>query len=192
MSKKKRPNNKRIGKLESEILQRVSAGDMLVGMLLSGRSIKSMRKTAQARAASRQATQRALMRLTAKGYIVAEDNKLQLSQKGMEEVESIISRMRLNTEASRISWDGKWRLVAFDIPEDLRSLRNVLRGILKRSGFLLLQQSVWVYPYECRELQRLLREDQRLSRCVVYATVGEINDESRLLQHYNLHKRNKI
>lgn len=43
-------------------------------------------------------------------------------------------------------WDGKWRIVGFDIKESERNLRNVLRHHLKLSGFGMLQKSLYVSP----------------------------------------------
>ena len=40
-------------------------------------------------------------------------------------------------------WDGKWRLVVFDIPESKRRLRNTLRQKLKEWGFKYWQKSLW-------------------------------------------------
>lgn len=48
-------------------------------------------------------------------------------------------------------WDGKWRLVFFDIPEKKRKAREALRMKLKDLGFLELQKSVFVHPYECED-----------------------------------------
>lgn len=41
-------------------------------------------------------------------------------------------------------WDGKWRVVIFDIPEEKRIIRNLFRRNLKKWGFKHLQKSVWV------------------------------------------------
>ncbi len=58
---------------------------------------------------------------------------------------------RLNTRLSSAKqaqrWDGKWRLVMFDVPERVRSRRNFLRRELSGLGFHQLQKSVWVIPY---------------------------------------------
>ncbi len=43
-------------------------------------------------------------------------------------------------------WDGKWRMVVFDLPEEKRSLRNELRRELRTARFGGLQGSVWVSP----------------------------------------------
>ncbi len=41
-------------------------------------------------------------------------------------------------------WDGKWRIVIFDIPEQKRIVRNLFRRNLKKWGFKHLQKSVWI------------------------------------------------
>lgn len=48
-------------------------------------------------------------------------------------------------------WDKKWRIVIFDIPEELHKNRNQLRSKLKNIGFYMLQKSVFVVPYPCEK-----------------------------------------
>src|SRR3989344_1255257 len=48
-------------------------------------------------------------------------------------------------------WDGKWRFVVFDIPEKHRAVRKLFRWRLRHMDFFRVQQSVWVYPYPCKE-----------------------------------------
>jgi CRISPR-associated endonuclease Cas2 len=55
-------------------------------------------------------------------------------------------------------WDKKWRVVVFDIPNTSRLIRDIFRRKLKEFGFYRLQQSIWIYPYPCREEIALLRE----------------------------------
>ena len=53
-------------------------------------------------------------------------------------------------------WDKKWRIVIFDIPEEMHTQRNGLRHKLKNLGFYMLQKSVFVFPYSCeKELGRI-------------------------------------
>jgi hypothetical protein len=55
--------------------------------------------------------------------------------------------------------DGRWQMIIFDIPEEKRKLRHMLRQHLVFLGYELLQQSVWVCPYEVeRETEQFLRE----------------------------------
>ena len=48
-------------------------------------------------------------------------------------------------------WDKKWRLVVFDIPNKKRRERQAFSMKLKEIGFYPLQESVFIYPYDCRD-----------------------------------------
>jgi phenylacetic acid degradation operon negative regulatory protein len=53
----------------------------------------------------------------------------------------------------RRPWDGRWRLVLFDVPETRRALRARLQRKLRRLGFGYLQNSVWITPDSVRTLK---------------------------------------
>ena len=42
------------------------------------------------------------------------------------------------------AWDGKWRIVAFDIPEPKKKYREALRRELAGADYRRLQDSVWI------------------------------------------------
>ncbi|MCI0537251.1 MAG: hypothetical protein L0Z50_18710 [Verrucomicrobiales bacterium] len=44
------------------------------------------------------------------------------------------------------SWDGRWRIVVFDLPEKHNTSRVRLRRHLKGRGFGYLQKSLWITP----------------------------------------------
>lgn len=48
--------------------------------------------------------------------------------------------------------EGRWLAVLFDFPERSRSARNSFRGFLKASGFVRVQQSVWVTRRDASEV----------------------------------------
>ena len=48
-------------------------------------------------------------------------------------------------------WDKKWRVIIFDIPQELHNKRNIFRSKLKYLGFYMIQKSVFVFPYPCEE-----------------------------------------
>lgn len=79
-----------------------------------------------------------------------ESGTLQLTHAGAELKKSLYwSRRQV--------WDGKWRVVVFDIPEKQRHLRDGLRLELKELGFGCWQRSVWVTPFDImRELNMFL------------------------------------
>lgn len=74
-------------------------------------------------------------------------------------------------------WDGRWRVIIFDIPESLKKWREYLRGDLKQLGFVALQESVYITPYPVTgELDRILKE-WNLRKYFRYFTVSEIDGE---------------
>lgn len=56
-------------------------------------------------------------------------------------------------------WDGKFRVVIWDIPEKNRRVRNLFRRKLKEWDFIILQKSVWVGKRNVTEkLKNLIAE----------------------------------
>jgi len=84
------------------------------------------------------------------------------------------------------NWDGKWRLIVFDIPEKLKSGRNALRAKIKELGFYELQKSVWVYPYECRNEIDFVVEFFNMRKYVRFAIIDSIDNELHLKQIFKL------
>lgn len=68
-----------------------------------------------------------------------------LTEQGMKRLVTL----ELKTIESPPIWDGKWRIMIFDIPEEKRILRNQVRRLIKQLNCLQLQQSVWVHPFPC-------------------------------------------
>lgn len=55
------------------------------------------------------------------------------------------------TLSGQKKWDKKWRIVMFDIPNRHKHARDGLRMRLKSIGFYQLQESVFVFPHQCKE-----------------------------------------
>jgi len=84
-------------------------------------------------------------------------------------------------------WDGKWRLVMFDIPEKAKKAREALRYKLKELDFLRLQDSVWVTPYPCDDEIRFLREIFNIPFNVDVVVTDDLkHHEIRLKKHFEL------
>ncbi|MCL5090630.1 MAG: hypothetical protein M1514_01325 [Patescibacteria group bacterium] len=69
---------------------------------------------------------------------------LRLTSSGKEKIQRQFSFLRFQKQ----KWDGKWRLVIFDIKERYRKDRDLLRIKLKELGFGMIQESVWLSPYD--------------------------------------------
>ncbi len=83
-------------------------------------------------------------------------------------------------------WDGKWRLVVFDIPEKIRKGRAALREKIRELGFHELQKSVWIFPYECKDEIDFIVEFFGLRRYVRFCTLDSIDNELHLKKIFNL------
>jgi len=83
-------------------------------------------------------------------------------------------------------WDGKWRIVIFDIKESNRGARNQLRGWLQEVGFVKLQNSVWVFPYKCDELVFLIKTYYELGKNVLYLESGYLENDTHLKKIFKL------
>ncbi len=55
-------------------------------------------------------------------------------------------------------WDGRWRLVLFDVPGGRSSAREKLRLFLRSRGFGYLQNSVWVTPHPLTDERKILSD----------------------------------
>jgi CRISPR-associated endonuclease Cas2 len=85
-------------------------------------------------------------------------------------------------------WDKKWRMLIFDIKETHRGLRDKVRNTLVSIGFMRLQNSVWVYPYDCEDLITLLKADFEIGKEVLYVIADKIENEKVLLNDFGLEK----
>lgn len=92
-----------------------------------------------------------------------------------------------NLELSRSkTWDRKWRLVIFDIPEKKRKERLALSKKLKDIGFYPIQKSVFIYPYDCRNEIDFICEFLFISRYVNYCVVESLDKrEGDLYKFFN-------
>jgi transposase len=110
---------------------------------------------------------------------------LELTTPGREVLASAQQRAALLQRASR-RWDGRWRMIIFDIPEKYRKTRDKLRGTLRSLGFIQLQGSVWVYPYDCEEVVALVKSELHVGASVLYTIVEKIESDGKLRQHFKL------
>lgn len=126
--------------------------------------------------------------LKSKGFVeINEKNNqiyISLTEKGREKAGRFqIDNLKIERPQK---WDGKWRLILFDVVELKKIHREALRGKLKELDFCLLQKSVWVIPWECEKEIDLLREFFGLSendlRLVVCEKIGPEEDLRRFFK----------
>lgn len=134
-----------------------------------------------------QAIRQAVVRLDKRGFIVAKQThlgwKISLTKRGREE----LAMYELGQKIIKpTEWDKKWRLMIFDIPEHRRVIRDQVRRFLQRLHFVHLQDSVWVYPYECREILDLLRTKYGVRSEALYVRVDALDQDHWLRKEFNV------
>ena len=124
-------------------------------------------------------------RLKQAELVIEKDGNVQLTSAGRAHIEKILMREYRIPEPVR--WDGKWRILMFDIREKRRRVRNRLRTLLQGAGFVYLQDSVWVYPYPCDEFVALVRAHLASGVGELRAIVADALESDRALrEHFKL------
>lgn len=85
-------------------------------------------------------------------------------------------------------WDGKWRVVIFDVKEGKKSLREALRRKMKQLEFYQLQKSVYVTPYPCGREVTFIRQYYLIGDEVSYFLATELEQEELLVERFSLRK----
>lgn len=83
-------------------------------------------------------------------------------------------------------WDGRWRLVLYDVPHRRRQLRDIFRQSLKSLGFYQLQESVWLYPHPCEQQITFLREFYGVGGEVLYVVATKLEDDAPYRTYFGL------
>lgn len=114
---------------------------------------------------------------------VVEENEqkiIRLTQKGQTKyLKFKLESLSLNGK----NWDGKWRIIIYDIAKFKKNQVSAFRNILKYINFYQLQKSVYLTPYPCEEQISFLREYFGISDEVVLIRADQIENEV-FYKHY--------
>ncbi|MCX6722538.1 MAG: hypothetical protein NT094_00530 [Candidatus Staskawiczbacteria bacterium] len=77
-------------------------------------------------------------------------------------------------------WDGKWRMVAFDIPNERRKGRNALNYRLKMGGFYELQESIFLHPYDCKKEIDAFTKLFKIEKYVRFGLLDFIDNQDKI------------
>ncbi len=101
---------------------------------------------------------------------------IELTEKG--KLKALECRLLRKLEIKDKKWDGKWRMLIFDVPERLRHGRDALRWKIKKLGFYELQKSIFVIPYECKKEIDLIVSYFELKPYVHYGVLEIAGEET--------------
>ncbi len=179
-----------VGKLQRRLLLVLMSG-IAFGLSRSPRQqlhiLKELHK--EWKMLSNQQYSRSITSLRKQGLIFCKEKDdgtldIRLSKSGKSYAQ-LLNIRSLNPITSNI-WDGHWRIVTFDIPIEKNSARDSFRFHLKRLGFIEWQRSVFVSPYDAREIIDTLSVLHDVFDGVVYIEALHISNEIKLKRHFKL------
>lgn len=117
-------------------------------------------------------------------YLFGEE--IRLTEKGKElyrivEIEDI--KIPVNDH-----WDRVWHLVCYDIPEKKKKERDYFKNKLLESGFWAVQDSLWVYPWDCKEEIAVISQNLGISPYVAYLNTDYLPGQDKLIRRFSLEK----
>ncbi|MEK9194495.1 MAG: CRISPR-associated endonuclease Cas2, partial [Patescibacteria group bacterium] len=110
--------------------------------------------------------------------------KIRITGKGIERVKKFdINNLKIQPMKT---WDAKWRVVIFDIPEKNKNAREMFRNKLKELGFYMIQKSVFVCPWDCVDEIVFLRNILEINPHVSIILAEAIDEEMKLRRLFNV------
>ncbi len=132
----------------------------------------------------RQIMERARDRLIVEKSLKYEAGRIVLTEQGQRKLE-LLDLQDWKLEKPK-KWDGRWRMLIFDIPETKRGIRQKLRTTLLYIGFIRLQDSVWIYPYDCEDLISLLKVDFQVGKDLLYVIADSVENDRSFRKSFGL------
>lgn len=77
------------------------------------------------------------------------------------------------------NWDGFWRIILLDLPENRKSERESLRYLLKKAGFVCLKNSAWISPYPFEHLFTNIKKDLGLTTEMMIIVTQFLDEETK-------------
>lgn len=179
--------------LSKEILFMAAAGPIILSLLFLPNAAQMLKPLIKWRKdwnkINRYRIYEAIKRLNQKRLIelIERNNKLyiKITDNGKKLIKNF-DYDNLELPQSKV-WDKKWRLVVFDIPDKKKKERRAFSKKLKDIGFYPMQESVFIYPYNCRNEIDFICEFLLISRYVNYCVIESLDKrEGDLYRFFNL------
>lgn len=115
-------------------------------------------------------------------FIEGKERYIEITPKGLKRIDQIkFDALRIDRS---VNWDGKWRVVIFDIPEERHLERDVFRFHLGKLGFQKVQESVYVYPFECTDIINELASRHRITDYTLIMISDIIQGEEDFIEYF--------
>ena len=181
-SSRKRTRNKNLQKI---VLQTVAAAGFLSVALLAPNALQALRQVGLfPKHRQKEIFNSSRNRLVKAGLLAYKGKFIRLTAKGEAKLCQLERHDYKLARPKR--WDKKWRILIFDIPERRRALRARIRRTIVSVGFMRLQKSVWVYPYDCEDFVNLIKADFKIGKDLLYLIVDSIENDKFIKEYFQL------
>ena len=100
-----------------------------------------------------------------------------LTKEGRKKMHTL--QLDSDTTLVNTTWDGYWRIILLDLPENRKSERESLRYLLKKAGFVCLKNSAWISPFPFEHLFTNIKKDLGLTTEMMIIVTEHIDGESK-------------
>ena len=182
MKTKKRRNWTKIGEKEREIIKLIGEGFLVIASFTLPNLPKVIQQVNKIR--GNKGLQKFLKNLESKNIISLGEEKIYLTKKGKKLLLKI--KMREIEIRKPKKWDSIWWLVSYDIPKDFNKSRDNFRFYLKSLNFHQIQDSLWVFPYECKEEIAIIANNLNINSFIIVMATDNLPNQTEMEKYYNL------
>lgn len=90
------------------------------------------------------------------------------------------AKLKIIDKISAEAKDSKFRILSFDIPEELRVNRDGFRRTIKRMGFVQIQKSLWVTTKNLSDLVEIAAAEYEVTDYIAYFIVEKSNIDNHI------------
>ena len=99
-----------------------------------------------------------------------------LTKEGKKKMHSL----KLENENTLVntSWDGYWRIILLDLPENRKNERESLRYLLKKANFVCFKNTVWISPFPYEHLFANLKKDLGFTTEMMIIVTNKLDEDT--------------
>jgi DNA-binding transcriptional regulator PaaX len=123
---------------------------------------------------------RSIKNLVESGCVEVHDSDNQKYIKITKKGQGKLNCIKLEGEEALVSntWDGFWRIIILDLPENRKSEREALRYLLKKANFICIKNTVWISPYPYEHLFTNIKKDLNLGTELMIIVTDKLDPET--------------
>ncbi|MCX6810965.1 MAG: winged helix DNA-binding protein [Candidatus Berkelbacteria bacterium] len=118
-----------------------------------------------------------------KTYTEGKEKYLELTEKGINRSNSYLADEKISINRPE-KWDGEWWIVVYDIPKDKSSRRDQFRRMLRRLQLISIQESIFVFPFDCTQVIDQILYEIGISDYVSIFAARAIRNEELIIKRF--------